>query len=107
RNAALRHSRAQQATLREGIHLSHAILYQQPESWRDALILTGHAFNMVDLNTSMDRDDWKALDAAMDSLFAFIADKGEAGETLGGWLGDSLRIARERSTARRRTAGEP
>jgi hypothetical protein len=97
---AYRHRYAQTEAFRSAQILSHAILYQQPHTWRDALILTGHAYCVVDLGEGADEADRDALDAAMDALLAFIVDNAGVGPPLTGWLSDSLSYARERVAAR-------
>jgi hypothetical protein len=93
-----RHSRTE--AFKAAQILSHAVLYQQPHTWRDALILTGHAYCVVDLGEGAEKADREGLDAAMDALLAFIADNADVGPPLTGWLSDCLRYARENVAAR-------
>lgn len=101
RDARNFHREAAGRLVDEATLLSHSILRQCPVTWRDALHVACHAFNMVDLGSGMTEKDWTALTAGMDGLLVFIADEAEGNKPLAGWNGSMLRHVRSRVRARR------
>lgn len=81
---------------RQAGHLQLALLYEVPLNMTDAVILAGHICShgteIDNLVEQFRKDAFDALDRALASLFAFMAD--QTPFEFDGWLGGTLRGAK-------------